>query len=333
MKRLPSASLPLTSRRLLALSLALSGLLGCTTPTTVQAESSAAGPGAAATATANGSANCKAIGDFYWEIGDGTGPIASGTVGDEYAPDKTIKIASASKFVWGAYVLEKIGKDRAPDARTIQALTMRAGFNAFTPIACAFARTVESCMAARKNAEFDPGQVGRFSYGGGHDQRLAIDLGLGRYNAEQMTREVQSYLGGSALGLVYDKPQPAGGMEGTPAGYAGFLRQIINGKLKIRDYLGSNAVCTLPGSCPGALTSPVKEAWHYSLNHWVEDDPRTGDGSFSSPGLMGFYPWISKDKTTYGIVARQVLRANAYWASVECGRDIRKAYFSGKAVP
>ena len=159
-----------------------------------------------------------------------------------------------------------------------------------------------------------------------------MDLGLGRFSADALTREVRSYLGND-LGLSYKRPQPAGGMQGTPSDYAGFLRKIINNELRIHDYLGKYAVCTLPGRCPGARKSPVKEAWHYSLNHWVEDDPRTGDGSFSSPGLEGFYPWISADKTTYGIVAREVLRANAYWASVECGRDIRKAYFTGKAVP
>lgn len=322
---------PLSNQRLLALSLALSGLIGCSSPS-VQAESAGSGPSAAATATANGSANCKAIGDFYWEIGDGKSPIISGSVGDEYSANKSMKIASASKFVWGAYVLEKIGKTVEPDARTVQALTMRSGQVAFNPIACMLSRTAGSCLTSRSNAEQDPEAVGKFSYGGGHDQKLAVDLGLGGLNAAQMTREVQGYLG-SDLGLVYDKPQPAGGMEGTPAGYAGFLRKIINGQLRMKEFLGKDAICTLPGSCPGALTSPVKEAWHYSLNHWVEDDPRTGDGSFSSPGLLGFYPWISKDKTTYGIVAREKLRANSYWTSVQCGRDIRKAYFSGKAVP
>lgn len=329
----PSAMRHPLSRSLMLAAVGLTGLLGCSTPP-VQAESAAAasGPSAAADATANGSRNCKAIGDFYWEVGDGKGAIVSGAVGDEYSANKEISIASASKFVWGAYVLEKIGKNREPDDRTVQALTMRAGFTGFNPIACLLSRTVEACATSRSNAAQTPGDVGHFSYGGGHDQRLAVDLGLGRFSADQLTREVRTYLGND-LGLSYKKPQPAGGMEGTPAGYAGFLRKIINGELRMHDFLGSNAVCTLPGRCPGALTSPVKEAWHYSLNHWVEDDPRTGDGSFSSPGLQGFYPWISADKKTYGIVAREVLRANAYWASVECGRDIRKAYFSGKAVP
>lgn len=321
------------SRLLMIVTLGLAGLIGCSAaPVQAEPGDSIGGPSAAAEATAVSSRNCRAIGDFYWEIGDGRGAIASGSVGDDYSANKEISIASASKFVWGAYVLEKIGKNRQPDDATVQALTMRAGFTGFNPIACLLSRTVDACATSRANAAQTPGDVGKFSYGGGHDQRLAVSLGLGRFTADQLTREVRSYLGND-LGLSYKKPQPAGGMEGTPSGYAGFLRKIINGELRMKEFLGSYAVCTLPGRCPGARTSPVKEAWHYSLNHWVEDDPRTGDGSYSSPGLQGFYPWISADKKTYGIVAREVLRANAYWASVECGRDIRKAYFSGKAVP
>jgi len=29
-----------------------------------------------------------------------------------------------------------------------------------------------------------------------------------------------------------------------------------------------------------------------------------GDGAFSSPGAFGFYPWIDRTKTNYGVLAR-----------------------------
>jgi len=296
------------------------------------AAAAAAGAVAAATKTAQEGANCKAIGDFYWEVGDGKGPIASGSVGDEYSATKSIKIASASKFVWGAYVLEKIGKTTQPTEDQLNKLEMLSGQTAFNPIACLFTRSVGSCFENRSNAQIKPDDIGRFSYGGGHDQKLAVDLGLGRMSGEELTREVKTYIGND-IDLDYARPQPAGGLEGTPAGYATFLRKVINGQLRMKQFLGYHPVCTLPGACPNAVQSPVKEAWHYSVNHWVEDDPKTGDGAFSSPGLEGFYPWISADKTTYGVLAREQLRAGAYWASVQCGRDIRKAYFSGNAVP
>ena len=67
----------------------------------------------------------------------------------------------------------------------------------------------------------------------------------------------------------------------------------------------------------------------YAAGHWVEDDPVTGDGAFSSPGAFGFYPWIDQSKTYYGVVAR--MAQNGAWPSVQCGRLIRKAWLSGTA--
>ena len=49
--------------------------------------------------------------NFYWEIGDVDGPLASGSVGTLYGPDSEMNIASASKFLWGAYVLERFKSD------------------------------------------------------------------------------------------------------------------------------------------------------------------------------------------------------------------------------
>ena len=56
--------------------------------------------------TATTSRACTALGDFYWEIGDANGVRASGQVGSDYGANTEVKIASASKWIWGAYVLE-----------------------------------------------------------------------------------------------------------------------------------------------------------------------------------------------------------------------------------
>lgn len=280
----------------------------------------------AAAAVAGGSAACKAIGDFYWEIGDASGVQGSGKIGDEYSADGSIRIASASKFVWGAYVLEKIGKTAQPTADQLAYLEMRSGYTAFNPLFCALSRSVDACMEARSNSQRDDSRVGKFSYGGGHDQRLASLLGLGRMNADAFTAEVKRYVGPD-LGFSYRSPQPAGGMESSPAAYGRFLRKVVSGELRLKQFLGYAPVCASK-DCPNVIDTPVRDAWHYSINHWVEDDPRTGDGAFSSPGLMGFYPWISKDKTTYGVLARQKLSKTAYWDSVQCGREIRKAWMT-----
>lgn len=279
----------------------------------------------AARAVAQGDADCKKLGDFYWEIGDAKGVLASGAIGTEYGANTKMKIASASKFVWGSYVLEKIGRNNQPTPEQLSYLEMRAGYTKFNPFLCMFSKTSNDCLTKRDNDLRVPSDVGRFSYSGGHDQKLAQLLGLGRANAQQFTNEVMTYIGRD-VNLSYAQPSPAGGMEGTPAGYATFLRKILSGQLRMRDFLGKNPVCT---KCATAAYSPAPWAWHYSINHWVEDDPQ-GDGAFSSPGLLGFYPWISADKTTYGIVARQKLSRTAYVDSAVCGRKIRAAWMQAK---
>ena len=77
----------------------------------------------------------------------------------------------------------------------------------------------------------------------------------------------------------------------------------------------------------------IPEAWHYSIGHWVEDDPTTnGDGSFSSPGAYGYYPWIDPSKTYYGLVARSVPNGTGLsegYQSAQCGRLLRAAWKTG----
>src|SRR5262249_48883407 len=85
-------------------------------------------------------------------------------------------------------------------------------------------------------------------------------------------------------------------------------------------------------SRPGMPTNDVSdEKWHDSIAHWVEED-----GTFSSPGADGFYPWIDASKTYYGILARFDPSTQssgedsgpAYYASVRCGRAIRNAWLN-----
>ena len=86
---------------------------------------------------------------------------------------------------------------------------------------------------------------------------------------------------------------------------------------------------SIGATCPTAVftPSPRGEQWHYSVGHWVEDDPTVGDGAFSSPGAFGFYPWIDAGKTWYGVLA--TLNVGGAIDSVRCGRLIRKAWLTG----
>lgn len=304
-------------RSLLLSCLLLTGMTAHAAPTAAQRTQ-------AATAVAQSDAQCKVLGDFYWEVGDARGVLGSGQVGSKYNANEPLKIASASKWVFGAYVLEKIGRNQEPTPDQVAMLQMRSGYTHFNPLKCLRSKTINSCMNSRGNDERAGGDVGKFSYGGGHSQKLAQQLGLGGFTAEQMTADLQRYIGN--IGIEYAQPQPAGGMRASPAAYGQFLRKVLSGELRMKQFLGYKPVCT---KCAEAAASPAPGAWHYSLNHWVEDDAQ-GDGAFSSPGLMGFYPWISADKSTYGIVARQKLSRTAYQESAACGRKIRTAWINAR---
>lgn len=280
--------------------------------------------------TAESAPECRRLGDFYWEIGDAKHAVAHQSVGTAFTGDKSIRIASASKWVFGAYVLEKIGRNTEPNRDQIRALEMQSGYTSLKFGACIFSRTVGDCFDHRGNNQLTPTAVDHFFYNGGHDQKLAVDLGLGNLNAAEFGVEIRKYLG-TDLDINFNTPQPAGGMRASPESYGKFLRKILSGELRMKEYLGSNPVCTQPGACPNAIDSPVPVAWHYSLNHWIEDDPQTGDGAFSSPGAFGFYPWISADKQWYGILARESHKPLAYRESAYCGSKLRRAWETGEA--
>lgn len=299
-------------------------------------DANGSGP-SAATETASANTICVSIAPFYWEIGHASAVVVSGVTGTGLVKQTTpLNIASASKLWWGAYVVERFKAN--PAQIDLEPMEMQSGRTNFGD--CTGAATVDACCAKAgldggTNCDVEPGNVGYFSYGGGHFEGYAQALTLGGDDDAALAAAYGALLG-SELSFSFTQPQPAGGMKMSAAGYGQFLRKILSGQLAIHDYLGKNPVCTLPGSCAMARYSPSPLAWHYSYAHWVEDEPTTGDGAFSSPGKFGFYPWIDATKTYYGIVAREdVLPGNGtiadapYYKSVLCGRAIRKAFFTG----
>ena len=288
---------------------------------------------AAATATAQSKTNnCTALAPFYWEIGDKTAAQASGSVNSAadptvYTASTLMSIASSSKWLYASYVAQKRGGVLTDS--DINYLTFRSGYTNFS--SCLPGQTIGSCTAYLFNGVHSKLTDGQFFYNGGHMQNHAnAVMNLGPMNNAAFAAEIGSQIG-SDIGLAYSEPQPAGGGVSTAADYARFLRKLLNGNLAMAGLLGSNAVCTNPTTCPAgqALSTPVpaNESWHYSIGHWVEDDPVVGDGSFSSPGAFGFYPWVDASRSYYGVVARRV---DAGWyASAQCGRQIRKAWMTG----
>ena len=284
---------------------------------------------AASTAVAGSPSNdCAAIRPFYWEVGDRSAAQASGSVGGStYTANTVMSIASSTKWLYGAYVAERRGG--VFTAQDIEFLSFKSGYTDFDT--CLPGQTVGSCLAAGSNGNFVPATQGRFFYGGGHMQKHATLLGLGGLDNAALSAEMRAVLG-TEIGFTFSQPQPAGGAISSAAEYAVFLRKLLAGGLRHGALLGQASVCASPAACPGeALATPVpaSEQWRYSTGHWVESDPRVGDGAFSSAGAFGFYPWIDAGRTVYGVIARRDVAAGAGAASARCGRLIRQAWLTG----
>ena len=298
----------------------------------------AADRAAAAAAVADGAPACKSIQPFYWEIGDRNGRLAGATAGgDEPNAAMVMTVASASKWFYGAYVAQ-VRKGQLTPA-DIRALTMRSGYVSLRYAACIRmipmrkkSETVEECLQSSGNDKYTAEDLGRYFYNGAHFQHhAAVDMGLGKLNSQGLHDEIAGQIG-SDIQFSYVSPQLAAGVSINADNYARFLRKLLRGELVMSRLLGADAVCTNPTTCPDAVSTPIPqtESWHYSLAHWVEDDPRTGDGAFSSPGAFGFYPWIDASKTYYGVLARRELSAKAAVKSVQCGAAIRRAWLGAQ---
>ena len=296
---------------------------------------------AAATTTAQSSNSCTSIRPFYWEIGDRYANLASGSVNSAtdatvYKADTPMAIASASKWIYGAYVAQIRGGLLTQE--DIKFLNFRSGYTSFS--GCQQGHSVDDCVAFATNGVYHPVTDGMFSYGGGHMEKHASIIGLGPLRNDDLAAEIRSKVG-IDIAMIYTQPQLAGGIFTTASDYALFLRRLLGRQLTLGAMLGTHAVCTNPATCMQASNTPVPttESWNYSLGHWVEVDPLVGDGAFSSAGAFGFYPWIDASKTWYGIVARKQMTPGQDtdqslgegYRSTQCGRLIRKAWVTAIA--
>jgi hypothetical protein len=251
---------------------------------------------------------CLHIGPLYWEIGDGKGTIEWGIHGSTVHAETVMPVASATKWLFAAYVAEtrKLTQDDK------DALRMISGYTEMRAKGCLFAPTVGSCMDRAGGVV--PDNKGKFFYNGGHDQHLAVALGLGSATGKQLGAKMSAALG---VPVEMRIPQPAGGAALSATGYSLFLRKLLNKRLKLSALLGKDPVGE------DAVYSPAPKSWRYSYGHWIEDD-----GSYSSPGAFGFYPWIQG--STYGVVASRSTSRQAYLESAACGAALRKAFAERK---
>ena len=177
----------------------------------------------------------------------------------------------------------------------------------------------------------DPTSIGFFDYDGGHIQNHGgLFSPIGNTPNNLLGAVISKQLG-AGVKIKYSQPLLPGGVYTTPSEFALVLTHIVDGSLFMHDALGTSAICTVASDTCQALNSPIPEAWHFSIAHWVEDDPKSnGDGAFSAPGGQGFYPWVEASKAYYGLVGRATTGPNKQgFQSVQCGRLIRRAWDTG----
>lgn len=297
-------------------------------------------------------------------------------VGQTWSRTTSMEIDSASKWMYAEFVAELKGQVTGSTAsipsRYVPFLNFTSGYDNMTDN-CDQAGTVQDCLnnsnggsPAVANGTQSTAHVGLFSYDSGHmqvleagaDPNLAGFMKGGNNNVFDLAGEITAALQSKFVfvNLTYSSPLPAGGGVTTPSDYAQFLQGLLStsNPLMMSYFLQPTAsdpyaVCTnaYDPKCtdsfgnPLAVYAPVPSSvsWHYGLGHWIEDDPETGDGAYSSPGKSGFYPWIDSSKTYYGMVARydtnntgNALTAPFYQSAV-CGAAIRKAFTTGVAQP
>jgi hypothetical protein len=271
--------------------------------------------------------DCRRIAPFYLEIANKDKIIVSEEIGgNQFKRETIVPIASSSKWIFAGYVAQKL--DGQIDAKAQSALTMRSGYTQFNVSTCIENNfeTVEECGMYASNTDYTIEHQNRFYYNNGHHQKWAMDNGLGSMNKTELSGEINHYLG---LGpdLDFYSMQLGGGMSLSARGYATFLQALLNNELELAENLGSFSTCTWGQYCPQAVYSPVELPDLYSLGHWVE----SLDGAYSSAGLFGFYPWIDRDKKTYGIISRfsvdftDGLGYGPGYTSMLCGQALRQA--------
>lgn len=217
---------------------------------------------AAAKQTAASNSYCAAVAPFYYELGDRNGAIVSGSVGATYAATTQMNIASASKWLFGAYVAEvRSGALTADDTRATHMLSGYASMGS----GCLPNATVESCFTMLDNDAYTAAKLDRYNYDSGHFQKWGVDNGMAAMTGPGVAAAYQAKLGVTS---TFNGPLLAGGAIMSAADYVVFLRKILNNQLKIAALLGDRKTCTQPGSCATADHSPITaEAWNYSVGH------------------------------------------------------------------
>jgi len=271
--------------------------------------------------------SCVKFDSFIWEVGDADKTITRdfSLMGAPPSDSRLVPLHEVSAFVFAAYAAQRLKGEFTPEQ--IEALTMRSGFNAPLSQSCNIATTVGSCFGNLGGLKGKTGAAGQFYYGPAHLQKMAMDLDLGTFRDGDMRDEYSSELGAPATHFQFETMRILDGLRMTPDNLSKFLRSLLSGNFHLSSQLGREAVCLDPAACPGnVLYAPPPRNRDYSLGHWVEKNPHTGEvEAYSAVGKSGIYVWITADKKYYGYMIPNDDGTNRTLDGISCGRTMYRA--------
>jgi hypothetical protein len=103
-----------------------------------------------------------------------------------------MSLASASKWLFGAYAVQKMGG--MPATTDVPFLNLTSGYAGLATNWCPASRTIADCLADAAGTQ-TAADVARFHYDSAHLQKLASLMGLGAQDNAALATEVKSQIG------------------------------------------------------------------------------------------------------------------------------------------
>ena len=256
----------------------------------------------------------------------------------QFGPDSVYPIASASKWLTGATILQLVQQgvmalDDRPqdylsfwtsdpnDARSTITLEMLLSFTAGFHIAPLDANctgdeqlTVQTCAAAiyADGVNAVPGTT--FYYGPAHMQVAAAmaEMATGQSWRDVVQLTVATPLNLSNTGFEGNNPKASGGAYSTASEYAEFIRAQLGGDLLpagLTQLIEERTTTLTFLSRPAAVEDATWD-WQYGLGVWRECSRPDWDAAcdaatvVSSVGAFGWYPWLDIDRGYYAVLGR-----------------------------
>lgn len=322
----------------------------------------------AADSTIRAAVNSAAIPGLGVSVYDASDRLVFSRMYGDFAPDRRVAVASASKMITGLVLFSLIDQGRLTlDSRIADVLgwggeprmvTLRhllsftSGFVSSDPCTFVATITLEACTDQIKTVAFASAIGAEFDYGSTHLQvaaRMAEVVTGKPWN--QVFRETIADPLGLPAGVEYftlprlaigtTNPLAAGGLRASMQDYAKMLAVVYHNGTHGGVAIGNSSLFQQQrvDQYPAALIrfSPMTatgRAYRYGLTAWLEcDTPASGCASISSPGAFGFTPWLDRDAGYYAIIGMELAGLDGGVAafSVDLQDALRPAIIAGLA--